>query len=143
MATTAVDIPVLDVGPWLGGAPGAGERTAALLRHALEDVGFYFVVNHPVPAGLIEDVFAETRRFHALPVETKLGLRLDKHNIGYLPVAASVSRASTLDTVKKPNVVEAFFIKRDRPSDHPDVVNDVLFRGVNRWPADLPGFRET
>ena len=143
MATTAVAIPILDVAPWLSGVAGAAERTAALLRHALEDVGFYFVVNHPIPPRLIERIFAETRRFHGLPLEAKLALRLDKHNIGYLPVASSVSRASTLDTVKKPNVVEALFIKRDRPPDHPDVVNDVRFRGLNRWPANLPGFRET
>jgi isopenicillin N synthase-like dioxygenase len=139
---TTVDIPVLDLGPYLAGAPGAADRTAAALRYALEHVGFYFVVNHPVPPALIADVFAEARRFHALPLEDKLALRLDRHNIGYLPVASSVSRASTIDAVKKPNVVEALFLKRDRRADHPDVVAGVLFRGQNQWPANLPGFRE-
>ena len=143
MATVRVDIPVIDLGPYLADVPGADRTTADALRHALEEVGFYFVVNHPIPATLIADIFAETRRFHALPLDDKLALRLNRHNIGYLPVAASVSRASTIDTVKKPNLVEALFLKRDRPADHPDVVADVLFRGVNQWPANLPGFRET
>ena len=143
MAITTVEIPVLDLGPYLAGEPGADARTAAALRHALEHVGFYFVVNHPVPPALIADIFAETRRFHALPLDDKLALRLNRHNIGYLPVASSVSRASTIDTVKKPNVVEALFLKRDRPADHPDVVAGVLFRGLNQWPSRLPGFRET
>src|SRR5262245_51979608 len=143
MATTTVEIPVLDLGPYLAGEPGADARTARALRHALEHVGFYFIVNHEVPPHLIAAIFAETRRFHALPLDDKLALRLNHHNIGYLPVAASVSRASTIDTVKKPNVVEALFLKRDRPADHPDVVAGVLFRGLNQWPANLPGFRET
>src|SRR5688500_8504884 len=142
MAITTVEIPVLDLGPYLAGDPGADTRTAAALRHALEHVGFYFVVNHPVPLPLIAVLFAGTRRVHELPLDDKLALRLNRHNIGYLPVASSVSRASTIDTVKKPNVVEALFLKRDRPADHPDVVAGVLFRGLNQWPARLPGFRD-
>jgi isopenicillin N synthase-like dioxygenase len=141
-ATTAVAIPVVDLGPYLAGEPRAANRAADTLRHALEEVGFYFVVNHPVPPRLVADVFEQARRFHALPLDAKLALRLNKHNIGYLPVASSVSRASTIDQVKKPNVVAALFLKRDRPPAHPDVLADVLFRGLNQWPADLPGFRE-
>ena len=143
MATVEVEIPVIDLGPYLASESGAATHAAEKLRHALEAVGFYFVVNHPVPATLIARIFAEAHRFHALPLDNKLALRLNRHNIGYLPVAASVSRASAIDAVKKPNLVEALFLKRDRPPDHPDVVADVLFRGVNQWPANLPGFRET
>jgi isopenicillin N synthase-like dioxygenase len=136
-------IPVIDLGPYRAGAPGAGEMAARALRDALTRVGFYFVVNHGVANRLVEAIFAEARRFHALPLEDKLALRMNKHNTGYMPVASTVSRASTLDAVKKPNLVEALFIKRERAPDHPDVVNDVLFRGLNQWPRDLPGFRET
>ena len=32
---------------------------------------------------------------------------------------------------------------RDLPADHPDVLADRRFRSANRWPAELPGFRET
>jgi isopenicillin N synthase-like dioxygenase len=135
-------IPVIDLGPYRSGVPGAGEAAAHALGEALARVGFYFIVNHGVPAGLVEAIFAEARRFHALPLPDKLALRMSKHNTGYMPVASTVSRASTLDAVKKPNLVEAFFVKRDRPPDHPDVINGVLFRGLNQWPRDLPGFRE-
>ncbi|MBI2202352.1 MAG: hypothetical protein HYU41_00600 [Candidatus Rokubacteria bacterium] len=143
MPTTAVDIPILDLGPYLAGGRDTARRAAAALRHALEEVGFYYVVNHPIPPALVARIFAETARFHALPLDDKLALRMNRHNIGYLPVGGSVSRASAIDTVKKPNVVEALFLKRDRPPDHPDVAAGVLFRGRNQWPAHLPGFRET
>ena len=33
-------------------------------------------------------------------------------------------------------------VARDLPADHPDVRADRRFRSANRWPAELPGFRE-
>jgi len=51
-------------------------------------------------------------------------------------------RTSTVETVTKPNLNEALFVARDLPSDHPDVLVDRRFRSANRWPSDLPGFRE-
>ena len=49
---------------------------------------------------------------------------------------------NAVDGVKRPNANEAVFFKRELPPDHPDVLAGKRFRGVNRWPADLPGFRE-
>ena len=51
-------------------------------------------------------------------------------------------RTSTVQTGTKPNLNEAFFVKRELAPDHPDVLADRRYRGLNRWP-DLPGFRET
>ena len=39
-------IPVIDLGPFLAGEPGALDRTAKELRVALTEIGFYFIVNH-------------------------------------------------------------------------------------------------
>lgn len=46
---TTETIPVIDLGPYLAGEPGALDRTAAQLRIALTEIGFYFIVNHGVP----------------------------------------------------------------------------------------------
>jgi isopenicillin N synthase-like dioxygenase len=54
-----------------------------------------------------------------------------------------MSRSTDPDAAIKPNVNEAFFLKRDLPTDHPDVLAHKRFRGTNMWPDDLPGFRET
>jgi isopenicillin N synthase-like dioxygenase len=40
-------------------------------------------------------------------------------------------------------VNEALFFRRERTADDPDVVAGVRFRGLNQWPANLPGFRDT
>ena len=135
-------IPVIDLGPYLKGEPSALDRAAAELRHALTEIGFYFIVNHGVPREQIASVFDQVKRFHAQPMENKLALRLNHHNTGYLPMRGNTLRTSTVQAGTKPNLNEAFFIKKELPADHPDVLADRRFRGANRWPEGLPGFKE-
>ena len=141
-APTAI-IPVLDLGPYFTGEPGAIDRTAAELRRALTEVGFYFIINHGVPSAQVRDIFDQAARFHAQPLEKKMEVRIDKHNVGYLPMRGDTLRTSTVQTVTKPNLNEALFVARDLAHDHPDVRADRRFRSANRWPSDLPGFRES
>lgn len=136
-------IPVLDLGPYLAGTPGAGEALGSELRHALENVGFYFILNHGVPNALIAETFEEASRFHRQPLDEKLALRMNEHNVGYMPFKTSVTRHSQLNADNKPNLVEAFFAKRDLPPGHVDLLDGKPFRGPNQWPAGLAGFRES
>src|SRR4051812_5301706 len=133
-------IPVLDLAPLIRGEPGAVAALGAELRDAFENVGFYFIINHGVPQSLIDATFESTRRFHAMPLEDKLALQINKDNIGYLPFKGSVTRHSQLNPNNRPNLVEAYFTKRELPPDHPDRLSGLPFRGANRWPANLPGF---
>jgi len=135
-------IPVIDLGPYLKGEPSALDRAATELRHALTEIGFYFIVNHGVPREQIASVFDQVKRFHAQPMENKLALKLNHHNTGYLPMRGNTLRTSTVQAGTKPNLNEAFFIKKELPADHPDVLADRRFRGANRWPEGLPGFKE-
>jgi isopenicillin N synthase-like dioxygenase len=137
--TDAAEIPILDLAPYLSGQPGARDRLGKQLCHALENIGFYFITGHGVPQSLIDAAFAETARFHAQPLDRKLRLRRNRDNVGYLPM----SRSTNADVAVKRNVNEAFFLKRDLPADHPDVLTGKRFRGTNLWPDDLPGFRDT
>lgn len=136
------EIPVLDLGRYRTGDPAARDALAAEMRHALEDVGFYFIVNHGVPADLVARTFEATRQFHAQPEAAKLALRMNPDNVGYMPFKTSVTRHSQLNANNKPNLVEAYFAKRELPPGHPDRVSGAPFRGPNQWP-DLPGFRDT
>ena len=74
-AGAGLRIPVIDLGPYLAGEPGALERTAALLGEASETIGFYFIANHGVPSSLVDCVFDEAERFHHLPLERKMEVR--------------------------------------------------------------------
>src|ERR1700676_7898 len=117
MADTEI-IPVIDLGPYLAGAPGAIDRTAGELRFALAEIGFYFIVNHGVPSEQIRAGFRQVARLHAQPLEKKRAIKLDKRNVGYLRRKGDPLRTSPVETVTKPNLNEALFVARDLPSDH-------------------------
>ena len=133
-AAAAAKIPVIDYGPYFAAEPGALARLAAQVRHACENIGFLYVLNHGVPQGIIDRGFAASKRFHALPIEEKLKLRLNENNIGYMPMNVSVQGASTVHQATKPNQNESFFVSHDRGADHPDVLAGLPLRGRNQWP---------
>jgi isopenicillin N synthase-like dioxygenase len=142
-ASTEATIPVLDLGPYSAGAPGALEAAAAALRHALEGMGFFILINHGVPLHLIERTFAEARRFHSQPLGAKMALRMNEHNNGYMALGRYAVWTSEVNTNDKPDLNEAFFCKRERRPDDPLQRAGRRFAGPNRWPDDLPGFRNT
>ena len=134
--TTGCDIPVLDLGGFLSGEDGALARLASQLRHALEEIGFFYVINHGVSKNLIDRTFAETGRFHALPLEDKTKIKINSDHVGYMGNEGELPRTSPYYTgTLKPDVCEAFFILRERAPFSLDV--------TNQWPNDLEGFRET
>src|SRR5919201_7107570 len=135
-------IPVIDLGPFLADAPGAFGATATQVGRALEDVGFFVIVNHGVAQALIDRTFAEARRFHGQPMEAKLALRMNEHNNGYMMLGRYAVWTSDVNANDKPDLNEAFFIKRERRPDDPLVRAGRRFAGPNQWPQDLPGFRE-
>jgi len=140
-ASAAAQIPIIDFGPAFAGEPGGLQKVAAAARHACENVGFFYALNHDVPEALIDRAFAASRQFHALPLADKLKLRLNENNIGYLPVNASVQGASTVHKATRPNQNESFFVSHDRGPKHPDVLAGTPLRGRNQWPRGMPEMR--
>ncbi len=140
-ASAAATIPVIDHGPYFTGEPGALQHLAEQVRYACENIGFLYVLNHGVPQEIIDRGFAASRRFHALPLEQKLQLRLNQNNIGYMPMNASMQAASQVHKATKPNQNESFFISHDRGPDHPDVLAGIPLRGQNQWPEGMPELR--
>ena len=140
---SSTEIPLIDVSGVLAGDAPSLQRAAAELRHAYEEVGFWFMTGHGLPQALIDSTFREAERFHAQPLDWKMALRANRNNVGYFPPKGTTTRHAALTASRRPNLVEAFMMKRDLPADHPDVVAGTLFRSGNLWPAEeeLPGFR--
>ena len=136
-------IPVLDLGAYLAGKSGAEIRLAEQLGWASENVGFYFIRNHGVDQALIDATFAQAARFHALPMAQKHALLINKDQIGYLPMGGAKMRSSDVNNNTRHDLNEALFIRRERTPDDPDVMAGKPWRGLNQWPDNLPGFRET
>jgi len=141
-AAAARQIPVIDYGPYFAGERGALGRLVPQVRHACENIGFFYALNHGVDDALVDRAFAAARRFHALPLDAKLALRLNENNIGYLPIDASLQGASTVHKATRPNRNESFFISHDRGADHPEFRAGIPLRGRNQWPAALPDIRD-
>ncbi len=128
------DIPVVDVGPYFRtGARSDLDAAADVLRFALERVGFHQVVGHGVGSEELTSILDASRRFHALPIETKRSILIDQPShrvggVGYMPVGAR-----KLPAREKGNPNEAFLIKSDIGVGFDD----------NQWlpEATLPGFR--
>ena len=135
-------IPLIDVAGHLAGDAEASRSAAAELRWAFENVGFYYLTGHGVPQSLIDRTYEAAARFHAQPMSRKLALKVNQHNIGYLPTSAAASPQAAAQG-RKPSQNEAYFLRRERAPDDPAVIANKRFHGPNQWPADLPGFRET
>jgi isopenicillin N synthase-like dioxygenase len=117
-------IAVIDLAPYLAGETGALERAASELGRAAEELGFYFIANHGIPQALIDRVFVETERFYSLPLGGQTQ-RL-KHS-GHTHPDRSAS----------------YYVKAEYGPDHRYRRAGHGWVFDNRWPADLPGFRET
>ena len=70
-------------------------------------------------------------------MDRKAAVRTDAHNIGYLPMASGQW------TEGRRSRNEAYFLRRERGADDPEVLANRRFHAMNRWPDELPGFRET
>jgi isopenicillin N synthase-like dioxygenase len=129
------DIPILDLGPFLAGEDGAAEKTAAELRSALEQIGFFYILNHGVPENLRDHLLEQTAAFYRLPLERKLPLKMNAYGVGYVPRRGELLKTSPYYTgTKKPDVCEALILQRDwGPGSE---------TRRNPWPDHLPLFRQ-
>jgi isopenicillin N synthase-like dioxygenase len=115
-------------------------EVAAAFRAACLDKGFLYIVDHGISPDLIGSVFAQTKRFFALPLERKLEVDMDfsPYHRGYEKL-----RGQTLESGTPPDVKEGFYLGNELPADDPRVIAKMFAHGPNQWPKNLPGFRET
>ena len=69
-------IPLIDLGPFLAGTADDRARVATEIGKACRDIGFFYVTNHGVPQTLIDAVFAQSKRFFALPHDEKMRISI-------------------------------------------------------------------
>ena len=52
---------------------------------ACVDSGFFYLINHGLDSKLLEEVFAQSKKFFALPLEEKMKVFCDKNHRGWTP----------------------------------------------------------
>ena len=60
--------PIVDLSRWFDGTPSARRMLARDVGDICHDVGFFYVVNHPLPDRVSRDYLAAARAFFALPL---------------------------------------------------------------------------
>lgn len=114
-------IPVIDL------AAGTPAAQAAAIDAALREHGFYAVVNHGVPATVVDAAFDAGHRFFALAEAQKRQWHVDRWPLkrGFDPIGWQA-----LDPLMPPDVKESFYL-------------GVEAIGPNQWPDEMlvPGFR--
>jgi isopenicillin N synthase-like dioxygenase len=117
----------------------SGADAATALGHALEHIGFAYVIGHGIPAALTDAAFAASRAFHASPLDRKRALAINAAHRGYMAMATSTIVTSRIARVTQPNLSESLMIMHEVAADDPR--QGLPLQGPNRYPDWLPGFR--
>ncbi|KAF0921863.1 hypothetical protein E2562_020325 [Oryza meyeriana var. granulata] len=78
-AGNRLDLPVVDL------SSSDIAPAAESIRKACVEYGFFYVINHGVEEGLLEKVFAESKKYFEQPLEEKMALRWNSCHLGHTP----------------------------------------------------------
>ena len=131
-------LPVIDVGPLVGGAPAAARaEVARQIQVACRERGFFYVTGHGVPAGLLDELAEASAEFFALPAADKLEIAMERGGRawrGFFPVGAEL-------TSGQPDLKEGLYFGTELPGDDPRVLAGLPLHGRNLFPRQVPRLR--
>jgi len=84
-----------------------------------------------------------SRRFHALPIETKRAITVNHAPRGFLELASSVDRTSSIQQAQQPNHSESFIKLHDVTNADLLAMTGQPLCGPNQWLTEISGFRES
>lgn len=142
MPASAFQFPIVDFGPFLSGDAADKRRVAQTIIEVCKGPGFLCLAGHGVPQSQIDAVFAATREFFAQPLEEKMKVASpDRKSKGYREYGFFHKDGS--DKRPMPDLQEHFIFQRELPPDDPDILAGDRVHALNRWPDNLPGWKET
>lgn len=131
-------LPRVDVSGLASPERGARMAVARALDDAARTHGFFYVEGHGVEKALCSGLMQAAAEFFALPETVKRGYYIgdSSNHRGYVPPGEEVFYGGDKDTK------EAFDLSLDLPADDADYLAQNRLLGPNRWPSEVPGFRE-
>mgnify|MGYP002879757589 CR=1 FL=1 len=73
-----LDIPIIDLTAYYEGEREGKRKVSAEINGACEDIGFFYVANHPILTDLRRRVFEEAASFFALADERKMQVSMER-----------------------------------------------------------------
>jgi len=141
MIAEAVDIeeiPVVDFAPFLSGGPADRQRVADEIARACRVIGFFYLSGHGVPDPVRGAMFDQSAEFFHLPEARKQdALATPQWYRGWVPAppANGLSRNTRL--------FDQYRLQLEwEPENRPDDPHARIFEAPNRWPTDMPAFRQ-
>ncbi|MDA9360093.1 2-oxoglutarate and iron-dependent oxygenase domain-containing protein, partial [bacterium] len=122
------------------GTPGCADhgRIAAQLVDIYSTVGFAYLSNHGVDEAVVEAAFEASRKFHALPLASKMAIEVNEYHRGYIPINTSTTTTSSVATVTKPNQSASLMLMHEVSPDSELARAGAPLAGPNQWPSALP-----
>jgi len=131
-------LPVVDVGPVVGGGPAAAVAAVAeQIQAACRDRGFFYVTGHGVLPDLVAELADASAEFFALPQADKLEIAMAHGGRawrGYFPVGAELTSA-------RPDLKEGLYFGAELSGDDPRVQAGLPLHGCNLFPRQVPRLR--
>jgi isopenicillin N synthase-like dioxygenase len=137
------EIPVIDVSPLSGNDPAALRAVTEEIRLACSRVGFFYIKNHGIAQQLIDNAYARSKDFFALPEQEKQNHHISKsaNHRGFVPMYEESFYDTIASATANKDHKECYQIGIDLPADHPDFVPGIPMLGPNLWPAQN-GFKQ-
>jgi isopenicillin N synthase-like dioxygenase len=134
----ASSLPIIDISGLTSASRADRQAVAAAMGNACRRIGFFYITNHGIPNSLIQDTFAQAKRFFDQSLETKLQVDIKKSDIsrGYEAIGTQ-----TFNEGDAPDLKESFYIGVERDDDDPLVQAKTPNHGPNQWPTALPEWR--
>jgi isopenicillin N synthase-like dioxygenase len=132
------EIPIIDIAE-LGRADEAEVDVVRAIRDASENVGFFYIKNHGIPAAETHGIFTACERFFTIPQAERDRIYLvnSPNYRGYLPIGALGA-----NTNRPRDLLESFNVGMELGGDDPDVRAGKPLHGGNQWPAGMPDLRD-
>ncbi len=127
-------IPVIDIGRLFAGDAADVRAVASEMRAAALGSGFFYVSNHGVAQGLIDDVFAMSRRFFTAEAARKQAVLVSPWHRGFVQPGEARMYAGS-----RPDLKESYIWGLDTATGL--AAPDAFGTPPNQWPDFLPEMR--
>ena len=128
-------LPIIDFAGYLHGDKAAQEAVVHQIYDACTKIGFFYLTGHGVPQSVIDDAFAASREFFAIPDNRKTEVRVDVNFRGHKPLEMKAG----LDGNRRAHAAEIFTIGMDVPAGDPLAGQPGY--GPNHWPGAMPSLK--